>query len=107
VGRARVRDAHLGRDVLRVQSRVGDLPSERRARVRARSDPIQRADESWPPKRSDGRAEACSLGHRDASRTPIEVRAPDLVVPRASALDRIAREKETLVLFEQMQRQHA
>ena len=47
------------------------------------------------------------MGHRDASRTPIEVRAPDLVVPRASALDRIAREKETLVPFEQMQRQHA
>jgi hypothetical protein len=41
------------------------------------------------------------LGHRDASRTPIEVRAPELVVPRASALDRIAREKETLVPFEQ------
>ena len=41
------------------------------------------------------------MGHRDASRTPIEVRAPDLVVPRASALDRIAREKETLVPFEQ------
>ena len=37
--RARVRDAHLGRDVLRVQSRVGDLPSERRARVRALSSP--------------------------------------------------------------------
>jgi hypothetical protein len=47
------------------------------------------------------------LGHRDASRTPIEVRAPDLVVPRASALDRIAREKETLVPFDsQMHRQH-